>query len=158
MQVMLTQITVTALIITMGVCNCQDCSYPTNEDLEDVIKELVPSADSPMTPNVNVMGFNPVCLAVSDEKDLYRHVSAVVEYTCSGNSNCPTGRSEEQIESECNIGVWSTNVLGFTEHTHSVTTNASLSTMTREDCAFCLSLELATRLSLTADDVTHCVG
>ena len=111
-----------------------------------------------MTPTVNVISFNPACLAFSEQKGLYRSLSVIVEYTCSGNVNCRTDTVVEQFESQCNAGVWSNSLFNSTDGVRSVTTNASMSTITKEDCAFCLSLDIASRLSLTTNDIHHCVG
>ena len=144
--------------VVAGLCSCQECSFPTNDDLEQVISEIIPTGDSPSTPDVNVMRFHPVCLAFGQQQDRYRLVSVVVEYTCSGSTNCPSGTAVEQIESECVSGVWSNEVEGNTDNTRSTTTEASFTTTTREDCSFCFSPELADTLGPTTDSVTHCVG
>ena len=140
---------------------CQDCIYPTQEDLEDVIKQIIAYPDeSPDIVSVDVTDFHVVCLAFGYDKDLYRAVSVIVEYTCSGDSNCPMGTQVvEQIESECEAGNWSTvhSVQDSTEYTHSET-NAGFSTAVWENCSLCLSNTLAERVSLTTDPVTHCVG
>ena len=146
------------LSIIAGLCRGQDCGYPTTDDLEDVIKQAIPSSDSSTTPTVNVISFNPACLAFSEQKGLYRSLSVIVEYTCSGNVNCRTDTVVEQFESQCNAGVWSKSLFNSTDGVRSVTTNASMSTITKEDCAFCLSLDIASRLSLTTNDIHHCVG
>ena len=117
--------------------------------------------ESSDTLSVDVTNFHAVCLAFGHQKDAYRAVSAVVEYTCSGSSNCPTVGTQvvEQIESECEAGNWSTvySVQDSTPHTRSQT-GADFSTATRENCSFCLSSSLAERVSLTTDPVTHCIG
>ena len=79
------------------------------------------------------------CLAFGYQKDLYRAVSVVVEYTCSGNSNCPVGSVMEQIESECEDGDWClvSSVQGSVEDTRSQSPLADFSTEMREDCSFC---------------------
>ena len=146
------------MAIVAGICSCQKCSLPTNNDLEEVIKDIIEVDDSSSTPNVNVTHFHPVCLAFDDVQDRYRAVSVLVEYTCSGHPNCPSGTVVEQIESECDNGVWSNVVRGSMDHTHSQTTEASFSTPTREDCSLCVSHELGASLSLVTDSVTHCVG
>ena len=139
-----------------GMCSCQDCALPTNHDLEVVIEGILTSGDSPTPPVINVTSFHPVCLAFSQEQDRYRFVSVVVEYTCTGNT-CPSGTAVEQVESQCSVsGMWSNSVQGSTENTRTVNPQASFSTTTREDCAFCLSPERSGTLS--TDDVTHCVG
>ena len=141
-----------------GICSCQqDCVFPTNDDLEVVIGGIFISGDSPTPPVINVMRFHPVCLAFGEKQDRYRYVSVVVEYTCTGKTNCPPGTAVEQIEFQCSVGgMWSNSVQGSTENTRTVDPQASFSTTTREDCVFCLSPERSGTLS--TDDVTHCVG
>ena len=147
-------------VVVAGICSCQECSFPTNDDLEQVIANIIPTGDSSSTPDVNVMRFHPVCLAFGVQQDHYRLVSVVVEYTCSGNINCPSGTAVEQIESECDSGMWSSTVLGSVGNTRSVITEANFTTTTREDCSFCLSPELASSLRgiTNVNHVTHCVG
>ena len=143
-----------------GICSCQKCTLPTSRDLEDVIEDIIANDDGSPTPSVNVMSFHPVCLALDDVQDRYRAVSVIVEYTCSGNTRCPSGTAVEQIESECDNGVWSNVVQGSIEYTRSPTPEANFSTSTRQDCVLCVSpeLDVASELSLSSDSVTHCVG
>ena len=152
-------LSVLVVAVVAGICSCQDCSFPTNDDLEEVIANVIRSGDSPTPPTVTVARFHPVCLAFGAQQDRYRLVSVVVEYTCSGNTNCLSGTAVEQIESECDSGVWSNTVQGSTENTRSVPPDASFNTTTREDCSFCLTAELANNIiSVTTNNVTHCVG
>ena len=123
-----------------------------------MIIDIFRADDSSSTPNINVMHIHPVCLAFNDVQDRYHAVSVLVEYTCFGHNSCPSGTAVEQIESECDNGVWSNAVQGSPEYTRSQTTEANFSTFTREDCAFCVSPELGDVLSLTTDSVTHCLG
>ena len=141
-----------------GICSCQTCIIPTNEDLQDVIEEIFRAEDASSTPTVTVIRFHPVCLALDDVQDRYRAVSVLVEYTCTGNPSCPSGTVVEQIESQCDNGEWSNVVLGSTEFTRSQTTEASFSTSTREVCLFCVSPELEPFIAYITDSVTHCVG
>ena len=139
--------------IVAGICSCQEeCSFPTNDDLEQAIAAIIEIRDRSNDADVNVMRFHPVCLAFGQQQDRYRHVSVVVEYTCSGNTNCPSGTAVEQIETGCASGVW------FNRVTRSITTEASFTTTTREDCSFCFSPEIAGSEGATTDSVTHCVG
>ena len=149
------QLNVLLVAVVAGICSCQECSLPTNDDLEEVIANILQAPD---ISTVNVTRFHPVCLAFGQQQDLYRLVSVVVEYTCSGHTNCPSGTAVEQIESECDSGSWSNSVGGSTENTRSVPSDASFTTITREDCSFCFSPELASILGATTDSVTHCVG
>ena len=153
------QVNVLIVAVVAGICSCQqECSLPTNDDLEQVITDIIQFGDSSSLPTVTVARFHPVCLAFGQQQDRYRLVSVVVEYTCSGNINCPSDTAVEEIESECFSGVWSNIVLGSTDNTRSVTTDASFNTTTREDCSFCLSPELASSLGPITDNATHCVG
>ena len=140
-----------------------DCAFPTNGDIETVIAGIIQAGDSPDAPDINVVSFRPLCLAFGVERDRYRGVSVLVEYTCTGNPNCPSGTPLEQIESECGTlnGVWSASVQNTFENTRRTNPTATLSTNTREDCSFCLSPTLATRISLMhpifPDDEHHCI-
>ena len=141
-----------------GVSGQMDCPEITETALENVIRSSIPTGDSPATPIADVLSFHPVCLAYSQERDRYRYVSVVVEYTCTGNARCPSGTAVEQFESECDGGTWSHDVQGDVDNTRTENPTANFSTATREDCAFCFSPALASNLRLTTDDVTHCVG
>ena len=153
------QLGVLLVVVVAGVCLCQDCSFPTNDDLEEVIVNIIRLGDSSSIPIVTIARFHPVCLAFGAQQDRYRLVSVVVEYTCSGHTNCPSGTAVEQIESECGSGIWSNTVLSSTDNTRSVPPDASFNTTTREDCSFCLTAELANNIiGVTTDNVTHCVG
>ena len=145
--------------LSLGPASCQsDCAYPAGSDLEDVIMSSIPTGDNPATPTVDVLDFHPVCLAYSQERDRYRYVSVVIEYTCTGNANCPSGTAVEQFESQCSGGAWSHSVQGDVDNTRTENPTANFSTTTREDCAFCFSPATAAAFSITTDDVTHCVG
>ena len=148
------------MAVVAGLCSCQrECSFPTNDDLEVVIARITMVGDSPSTPTVNVTRFHPVCLAFGEQQDRYRSVSVVVEYTCSGNANCPSGSAVEQIESGCIDEEWTNRVLGGTD-VRSVFTEANFTTTTREDCSHCFSPELAASIGApdNIDSVTHCLG
>ena len=146
--------------VLAGMCSCQlqDCTYPTKDDLKDVIKLESEYRDDSTAPTIDVIMFQPVCLAFSEKQGLYRSVSVVVQYTCSGHANCLSKIAEEQIESDCINGRWSNTVLRVSLNTHSIATSANVSTTTRENCAYCLSPDLASTFSLVTDTVTHCVG
>ena len=153
-------LTVLIVAAVAVLSSCQECDYPTNSDLEDVIKEIILTGDNPSIPTVSVMSFHPLCLAFGVERGRYRGVSVQVNYTCSENPNCPGGTAAEQIESECVSGSWSNSVVASTDNTRSVVSEATYETTSREDCSFCVSPELiiASSLTFTTDNVTHCVG
>ena len=156
MENVLHHLVLVSLLATSG--NCQDCSYPTSEDLEDVLKQILASPGE--TPVIDINSVHVVCLAFSNQKDRYRAVSVLVEYFCSGSSNCSMSGASEQIDSECDAGNWSTvsSVPGSMEDIRSQSPTADFFTAVREDCSFCLRPELAERVTLKADSITHCVG
>ena len=158
-------VTVSVLIALtlLRLVSCQtDCAYPTTSDIENVIQNIFISGDNPTLPRVIVSDFHLVCLAYGEQRDRYKYISAVVEYTCSRNGNCPTGSVLEQIEFGCNgvLRQWTHDVLGITENTRTTNPTATFSTDARGDCAFCLSPALirASGFGVTTDPLTHCSG
>ena len=154
------------VLVWTGYSQQQYCSPPTTSDLEGVISIIISSGDAAAPPTINLMSFNVVCRSFTDRRSLLRGVSAVVQYTCTGHSNCPSGTVVEQIESECGFGtdgvtvMWTNDVEGSTDPSliRSQPADATLSTTTREDCSACLSPQLANNVGATTDSVTHCVG
>ena len=152
----LTAVLILTSIPAIAVCQT-DCNLPTSSDLEDVITVALIFGDNPTTPNINVTKIHPVCLAHGQERDRYRFLSVVVEYTCSNNGNCPHGSAVEQFESQCNGGTWTSQVLASSGDTRTQNPTANFSTTTRGDCFLCLSPEKLSDSSLTTDNLTHCV-
>ena len=147
--------------VVVGTGYSQDgCSSPSTGDLENVIATIILAGDSAAPPQITLSDSNIVCRAFSQQQDLLRVVSVVVEYTCTGHSNCQSGTVVEQIESGCQSGSWSNTVFGSSEPTEivSVPNGTTFSTPAREDCSFCLSPQLAGGQMITTDPVTHCVG
>ena len=151
-----------ALAVVVGIGYCQDCSPPTASDLETVLAAIIQSGDASTDPNITIADFEVVCRAFSQQEDLLRGVSVVVEYTCDDHANCPMGTVTEQIESGCSSGSWINRVAGTTDPTRLRTASptANLSTTARDDCRSCLSELLAddAGAGVTTDPVTHCVG
>jgi len=145
-------------LLTGGVSGQMDCPEITKVAVENVIRDNIPTEDSPAMPTVDVLRFHPVCLAHGHCRDRYRYVSVVVEYTCIGSDNCPSGTAVEQIHSECSSGTWIGRVAGIGPNFRTINTTANFSTITKEDCAFCFSPQVANAFDLTTDAVTHCVG
>ena len=153
----LTSIAALIVVLTAGGVS-QDCPEITEAALEnDVIVKSIPEHDI-STATVDVLNFHPVCLAYSQERDRYRFVSVVVQYTCTGNANCPSGTAVEQFDSQCSSGTWMHSVLGDFDNTRTKKPTANFSTTPRENCSLCVSPATATGPRLTTDPVTHCVG
>ena len=151
--------TAVLMAVLVDISSCQlDCAYPTGIDVERVISSVIRTGESPSIPTINVTSIHLVCLAHGHERDRYRLVSFLVQYACSGNPNCPFGIVLEQFESECDNGEWGNAVLAGTDHTRTTDPVANMSTSPREDCAFCLSPDLASSSGLLTDSLTHCIG
>ena len=137
-----------------------ECPEPQVTDLEDVIALIILAGDASAPPDITLLNSNVVCRAFGEQQDLLRGVSVVVEYNCTGHSNCQTDTVVEQIESGCLNGNWNNNVGGTTDSTviRSPLNGASLSTTAGEDCSRCFSEQLAEDQGPSTDPVTHCVG
>ena len=92
-----------AVVVETGYSQ-DDCNPPTASDLETVIATIIQAGDSAAPPQITLSNSNIVCRAFSQQQDLLRVVSVVVEYTCTGHSNCQSGTVVEQIESGCQSG------------------------------------------------------
>ena len=151
----------------IGTSYSQECELPTASDLEGVIPSIIQAGDAAAPPAINLIKFHFVCRSFTEEQDRLRGVSVVVQYTCTGHSNCPSGSATvpgvvEQMEFGCVGGQWTNDVEGISDSNliRSQNTQATVSTTTRDNCSGCLSPELASNLggSVTTDSVTHCLG
>ena len=149
-----------ALLVASVSCQELDCAFPTNSDIESIVGHAIQAFDSPAEPTITLVGgFHTVCLAFSEQKDRYRAISVLVQYTCVGSSNCPSGTVTEQFEAQCNDNnEWTNRVFGDTTNTRTLSPSATTSTQRREDCSFCASPAKAMGVGITTDAVTHCVG
>ena len=149
-----------SLLVASVSCQELDCAFPTNSDIESIIGDALQNADTPVEPTITLIGdFHTVCLAFSRQKDRYRGISVLVQYTCEDNSNCPSGTVTEQFEAECNDNnEWTHRVLGDTENIRTMSPTATNSTERREDCSFCASPEKVMGFGVTTDTETHCIG
>ena len=156
-------ITALAVVHVSNLASAQrDCGYPTTNDITVLIRNTLSSGDAFSLPAVNISSFQPLCLAYSRLQYRYRGLSVLVRYTCTDSSVCPLGGGElvEQFESACENGVWSNRILGSTADTRTRAPTASFETVLREDCAYCLSPELALSVGVpaTPNRQHHCVG
>ena len=150
---------VSLLVASVSCQDPLDCAFPTNSDIESIIDGSIQNSDSPAEPTITLMGdFRVVCQAFSRQKDRYRAISVLVQYTCDGSSNCPSGTVTEQFEAVCINNNWSNQVSGSSVFTRTMSPSATFSTQQREDCSFCASPEKANDAGVTTDAVTHCVG
>ena len=149
------------VIALVGISHAQtDCPEPQVTDIETVIADIIVAGDASAPPDITLLNSNVVCRAFGEQQGLLRGVSVVVEYTCTGHSDCQTDTVLEQIESGCPSGNW-TNSVGGTTATNFIRSpldGSSLSTTAREDCSRCFSTQLANDAGVSTDPVTHCVG
>lgn len=148
------------LACCLGPILCQtDCAFPTSYDIETLIVNVLQSEHGLSITSIVLWDFQPLCLAHSEEENRYRYFSVLVEYTCIGNTNCPIGTAVEQLDSQCNSGMWG-GVGGSFENIRMQDPIATSSTRRREDCALCISPDLTGILGIpiVADNETHCVG
>ena len=151
--------------VVIGTSYSQECELPTASDLERVIPSIIQAGNAAAPPAINLIKFHFVCRSFTEEQDRLRGVSVVVQYTCTGHSNCPSGSATvpgvvEQMEFGCVGGQWTNNVEGSTDPSliRSQNTQATVSTTTRDSCSGCISPELANNVGGSTDSVTHCVG
>ena len=147
-------------VVERGSAENNGCPEPQVTDIETVIALIIQAGDASAPPDITLLNSNVVCRVFGEQQGLLRGVSVVVEYTCTGHSNCQTDTVVEQIESGCPSGDWS-NTVGGTTATNFIRSpldGASLSTTAREDCSRCFSTQLANDAGISTDPVTHCVG
>ena len=150
--------------LLVGSVRCQqlgNCPFPEAANITAIIGESLAAGDSTSTPTITLAGdFTLVCMAFGEQKDRLRAFSALVQYSCSGNSNCPGGTVIEQFEAECTmVQVWTNGVRNTAGLSRTESPMATASTTPREDCSFCASpaVNVAVGLPRPPDEVTHCV-
>ena len=154
-----------ASFVGHGYCQSIDCALPEASDIQPAMADSILAGDNASPPNITITRFEILCLALSEERGRYRGYSVLVEYTCNGYVDCPTGIAEEQFEGECESdnGIWSGSVSGGTSFTRTEDPTAEFDvTVGREDCSVCFSPEKGPDAGLDAainiDPDTHCVG
>ena len=151
--------------LLVGSVWCQqlgNCPFPEAANITAIIGQSLVAADNPSAPTITLAGdFTLVCMAFSEQKDRPRAFSALVQYSCSVNSNCPLGGTViEQFEAECNMDqVWTNRVRNTAGLSRTESPMATASTTPREDCSFCATpdVDVAVGLPRAPDGVTHCV-
>ncbi len=118
------------------------------------------------SPNVQLLNFTVVCLAVGTTRDRYRFASVVTEYSCSGpvpaSSSIPCNDSgttvySAQFDLECIGSGWSLAQSTLTVNLAN-TTGSLESSLTRQ-CSVCVEPTVATaNFGLDVDNATHCAG
>lgn len=141
------------VFILVSVTSGQDCRELRDVDLGDtntpsttgLLASALAAGSGEVNPTIQILESNKVCLGQGAVRDTYGTVSLVVSYFKALNVNLTV-----QVEYQCTEGVW-----GF-DSQPSVTTapQASLTTVLRRDCIFCLK----PGLGATVTPEEHCAG
>ena len=115
------------------------------------------SGDPSQPVSVQVHDSRIVCLGSGRTRDMYRGVSVVVNYTCTGSiSECTGNPILSQFDFGCNTGpAWSSTVSGSSSNTLTTPPDGTLSTPLRTDCGLCVSPARLGFASITNND-QHC--
>ena len=141
-------VVVAAFVVNLVVGQPQDCQYPNNEDIFDIISSNINEGIAPL--GIDIREFVVLCLSHGARRDRYRHASVLVEYSCEDISVCTGDAMVEQLVIACVENTWSfvsSNV------TCGSSTTANFSTELREDCSSCSDV-----VGPQTDPVTNCVG
>ena len=138
----------------------------TTPGTSGLIADAITLGDSGSVPDILVLDSQTVCLAVGPTRDLYRYVSVVVSFNCSGSlapgnalgiSTCD-GELTVQFDFECVAGPqWQRAVTLGGDNVFNPA-DGSLTTSLRTDCSFCVDPTIAGSFGLTVDMATHCAG
>ena len=114
----------------------------------------------PARPSVQVLGYNIVCQTTGMQRNTFRSVSVVVNYTCDGISwaFCDGTPLLSQFEFECGTGnAWIPGEGGSTVGAFTEISDGDLSTPLRADCGTCIS-PLRTLFGSITNNSNHCGG
>ena len=138
-------VVVAAFVVHLAVGQPQDCQYPNNEDIFDIISSSITEGIGPL--GIDIREFGVLCLSHGARRDRYRHASVLVEYSCEDISVCTSGAMVKQLVIACVENTWSFVSSNVTS------TAANFSTELREDCSSCSDVA-----GPQTDLVTNCVG
>ena len=114
----------------------------------------------PARPLVQVLGYNIVCQATGMQRNTFRSVSVVVNYTCDGVSwaFCDGMPLLSQFEFGCGNGnAWIAGLGGTADNIFTEMSDGDLSTPLRTDCGVCIS-PLRSGFGSITNNSNHCGG
>ena len=102
-----------------------------------------------VSPKIHVLAYNIVCTSVFRERDTFRSISLVANYTELTHGDSTSQFYSSQFEFGCEGNAWSSR-----SDNHGITTppDANFSTPLREDCGLCIKGNVA------RDSENHCSG
>ena len=98
---------------------------------------------------VQLVEFNPVCLAQGSVNNTYRSISLIASYIPSDGSETTT-----QLHLQCIDGAWSTVNFGSSATSASTPPGGNLTTSVRRDCFLCLNPDIGEPVT----PVEHCLS
>ena len=155
------------VLLSPTLAQDRDCNFDDlfiSNKLETLIRATVLAGDNTDTPSITVYRNHTVCLAVGRLMKKVSSISLVIEYTCTGNYNCPGGSQNsekytEQFDFGCNKKRWSLEQLSDFGVARERNTLANFETAIRRDCGACFRRYLSGSGSYVPfDQITHCVS
>ena len=105
---------VLVLVFLVYLALCENCTYPNDDDLTDVIHSSITAGLFPPPQSIAILDSTVLCLSPSLERDRYRFATVLVEYySCVG------------------LGTWNWYLI------FNASVVANFSTELRQDCASC---------------------
>ena len=158
----------TLALIFPTLAQQDDCNLDelfTYNTMETLIQNSIMKGDNPSVPNIVVHETHTVCLSVGPSMGNVSSISLLVDYSCTGSSQCPKWNSAderaiEQFDFGCSShNKWSIGqYFDFTVARHE-NPIANFDTALRMDCAACFTQHPSFSSSfLPFDQVTHCIG
>ena len=156
-----------ALTFVSGQNDCpllqgRELGNSQNGNMDGLIADTLVAMTSqpPARPLVQVLGYNIVCQTTGMQRDTFRFVSVVVNYTCDGSpwTYCDGTPLLSQFEFECGSGnAWIAGVGGSVSNIFTRISDGDLSTPLRTDCGVCIS-PLRSGFGLITNNSNHCGG
>ena len=154
------QATVVSLCLLSGILLVQsqmECPDIEPNEVESLIRASYGGISNPDPPTIVVASFNVVCRAVGTTLNMYRFLSIVATYSCSG-SMCEDSSITAQFDTECVRGMWKPQVKVFSDdEIRTEPADGNAATALRRDCYLCLSSQQAVKIGLTTDQESHCL-
>ena len=156
----------TFLSSTVAVRNCNLADLFASDTLEILLTTALAEDNNPGRLNITVHRNHTVCLSVGELIEKVNSISLLIDYSCTGNSNCPgdgsSGRGTEQFDFGCDTnGQWIVGKFSDYQAAREENPSANFETPLRKYCDACFRQNTTNDSSQTYlpyDQVTHCVS
>ena len=148
------------LLLTVLLVQSQDeCPDIDASMVESLVRDSYNGSGNSSALTVEITEFNVVCRAAGPTQGMYRYLSLVATYSCSGSTDCEDTTVTAQFDTQCSSDVWEEQVSSFSnDKIRTVPADGDSGTAERTNCSLCLSPTLAAVFGLASDNETHCVG